>query len=283
MFKISRIGLRGLIGVAGLALGATSVHATYWSLFNVEGESSQSAAFVTYASRGDMLADTNRLGSFVPDTFGFGRNIVGSGSDGSTYWSLFNVEGESSQSAAFVTYASRGDMLADTNRLGSFVPDTFGFGRNIVGSGSDGSTYWSLFNVEGESSQSAAYVTYTSLGDMLADTNRLGSFVPDTFGFGRNIVGSGSDGSTYWSLFNVEGESSQSAAYVTYTSLGDMLADTNRLGSFVPDTFGFGRNIVGSGSDVVPEPSTVILAASGLVGLAAFGWRRRKRRTGPSE
>ena len=27
----------------------------------------------------------------------------------------------------------------------------------------------------------------------------------------------------------------------------------------------------------IPEPSTVILAAIGLVGLAAFGWRRRKR------
>ncbi len=27
----------------------------------------------------------------------------------------------------------------------------------------------------------------------------------------------------------------------------------------------------------IPEPSTVMLAAMGLVGLAAFGWRRRKR------
>ena len=31
------------------------------------------------------------------------------------------------------------------------------------------------------------------------------------------------------------------------------------------------------GLAVIPEPSTVILAAMGLVGLAAFGWRWRKR------
>ncbi len=33
----------------------------------------------------------------------------------------------------------------------------------------------------------------------------------------------------------------------------------------------------GAVARIIPEPSTVILAAIGLVGLAAFGWRRRKR------
>ncbi len=36
-------------------------------------------------------------------------------------------------------------------------------------------------------------------------------------------------------------------------------------------------NSVGFRVAFIPEPSTVILAAIGLVGLAAFGWRRRKR------
>ena len=31
------------------------------------------------------------------------------------------------------------------------------------------------------------------------------------------------------------------------------------------------------GLAIIPEPSTIILAAIGLVGLAAYGWRRRKR------
>ena len=55
-------------------------------------------------------------------------------------------------------------------------------------------------------------VTYASLTDMLDDTNRTGVFDP-TRGFGRNIVGSGSDGTAYWNVFNIEGESDQSAAY----------------------------------------------------------------------
>ncbi|WP_375691324.1 VPLPA-CTERM sorting domain-containing protein [Pseudooceanicola sp. LIPI14-2-Ac024] len=252
--------------------------ATYWSLFNVEGESSIGADYVTYGSLADMLADSNRLS--VNTLGGFGRNIVGSGSDGSTYWSLFNVEGESSIGADYVTYGSLADMLADSNRLS--VNTLGGFGRNIVGSGSDGSTYWSLFNVEGERSIGADYVTYGSLADMLADSNRLS--VNTLGGFGRNIVGSGSDGSTYWSLFNVEGESSIGADYVTYGSLADMLADSNRLS--VNTLGGFGRNIVGSGAFVtrdepnpVPLPASVPALLSGLGALAALRWRRKTRQT----
>jgi hypothetical protein len=101
--------------------------------------------------------------------------------------------------------------------------------------------YWSLFNIEGEGSVSAEYVTYTILADMLGDTNRTGVFVPNAAGVGRNIVGSGSSGTTYWSLFNNEGESSVSAEYVTYATLADMLGDTNRTGVFVPNAAGVGH------------------------------------------
>jgi hypothetical protein len=264
-----------LVGFLGLA--NTAARAEYWSLFNIEGESAFSAQYVTYNTLGDMLSDTNRLGVFTPDHFGAGQNIVDGGSNGQTYWNLFNIEGESDLSAQFATYTSRTDMLADTNRLGVFTPNHFGAGQNLVGSASDGTTYWNLFNIEGESDFSAQFVTYSSLSDMLADTNRLGVFTPNHFGAGQNLVGSGSDGTEYWNLFNIEGESDFSAQYVTYSSLSDMLADTNRLGVFTPNDFGAGQNLVGTGSDsfpaplpAVPEPGSwaMLVIGSALVGSA---------------
>ena len=140
--------------------------------------------------------------------------------------------------------------------LGVFSPNPLGFGDNIVGSDSDGTNYWSLFNIEGESSLTAQYVTYATLTDMLGDTNRLGVFSPNSFGFGDNIVGSGSDGTNYWSLFNIEGESSLTAQYVTYATLTDMLGDTNRLGDLQSEFFRLRRQHrrVGLGRHELLEP-----------------------------
>ncbi len=141
-----------------------------------------------------------------------------------------------------------------------------------AGAANASTVYWSLFNIEGESSIAADYVTYGSLTDMLADANRTGTFTMS--GAGRNIVGSGSDGTTYWSLFNIEGESSIASDYVTYGSLTDMLADANRTGTFTMS--GAGRNIVGSGAGMLavapppPPPAAVIPLPAGfwLLGTA---------------
>jgi hypothetical protein len=272
-----------LVAAALLIAGSPPAMATYWNVFNVEGESTLSAQIVTYASLADMLGDVNRTGVFTPNPLGFGVNIVGGDSDGSAYWNVFNIEGESAFSAQIVTYASLADMLGDVNRTGVFTPNPLGFGVNIVGSGSDGTTYWNVFNIEGESAFSAQIVTYASLADMLADTNRTGVFTPNPLGFGVNIVESGSDGSAYWNAFNIEGESAFSAQIVTYASLADMLGDVNRTGVFTPNPLGFGVNIVGSGADIlvappppgaIPEPATIGLLGSALLTLALARRRR---------
>ncbi len=93
---------------------------------------------------------------------------------------------------------------------------------------------------------------------------------------------SGSDGLTYWNVFNIEGESSVTAGIVTYGSLSDMLHDTNRLQDVSPNSQGFGRNVVGSGSDnfptaagAVPEPATWGLMLVGFLALGAIVRRQR--------
>jgi hypothetical protein len=104
---------------------------------------------------------------------------------------------------------------------------------------------------------------------MLNDTNRLGVFSPNTFA-GPNVVGSGSDGNLFWSLFNIEGENDLTAQYVTYSALDDMLNDTNRLGVFSPNTFA-GANVVGSGAFSSTNLAPIPLPASALLLLGALG------------
>jgi ABC-type uncharacterized transport system permease subunit len=83
----------------------------------------------------------------------------------------------------------------------------------------------------------------------------------------------------YWNVFNIEGESSITAAIVTYGSLADMVSDSNRTGTFNVGG-GFGQNIVGSGATLssivsVPEPTTVSLITLAIAALGLVAFRRK--------
>ncbi len=159
----------------------------------------------------------------------------------------------------------------------------FLFYATLFGSTANASViYWNLFNVEGENSINARYATYATFNDMLNDENRVvTSIAPDGAGVAQNVIGSGSDGTTYWNLFNVEGENSISARYATYATLNDMLDDENRVvTSIAPDGAGVARNVIGSGAaffggpiSPIPIPGTIWLLLSGLVGIGIFRQR----------
>jgi hypothetical protein len=149
--------------------------------------------------------------------------------------------------------------------------------------------YYNLFNREDDSAASAIFTTYATLNDMLNDTNRTGHITPDGFLSGRNVIDAGSDGTTYWNLFNREDDSAASAIFITYATLNDMLNDTNRTGRFTPDGFLSGRNVIGAGfgfdngigggpnPGAIPEPISIVTLAAPLLLLLARRQRLARR------
>ena len=279
-FKI--LAFATLLGAAAPA-SATSV---YWSVFNPEDEVMTNAVFVTYATLDDMIRGQNPI---TGDTNAPGQrdtraNIVGSGSDGNRFWNVFNYEGDNQRDAIFVLYDSFQEMSTDQNRLGTFRPDGAGRAANAIGSASDGSRYWTLFNDEGDLLDDAVYVLYGSLMDMLLDENPLAEVSPTgTIGpngdYGANVVGTGSDGQTFWSLFNFEGDAQRPSIFVTYNTLEDLFGDVNRKDAVKVDFPGV-ANRVGSGfgpATTVPLPAGLPLLLTGVAALGYLGARRRAR------
>ena len=169
------------------------------------------------------------------------------------YWLVFNIENETAQGARIATFNTLNDMLNDENRTSVVAPDGGFVPENIVGSGSNGKTYWNVFNIENETAQGARIATYNTLNDMLNDENRTAVVAPDGGFVPENIVGSGSDGKIYWNVFNIEEETAQGARIVTYNTLNDMLNDENRTSVVAPDGGFVAENVVGAGASVIDD------------------------------
>ena len=92
---------------------------------------------------------------------------------------------------------------------------------------------------------------------MLTDSNRVGTFFPasnsNNIATGTDLIATGSDGQTYWTLFNPEGESNTDSVIITYATLNDMLTDTDRLGAFFPTAGSVGTAIISTGANIMLE------------------------------
>ncbi|MGQ8366108.1 hypothetical protein [Glaciecola sp. 1036] len=171
------------------------------------------------------------------------------------YWNLFNDTTSNTSVPSYVTYSTLEDMLTDTNRVDIFSPDGYGsnVANNLVATGSDGTHFWNFFNNLSTATSIPSFSTYSDINGMLNDTNRTGFYEPTGYSveIANNIIATGSDGTTYWNLFNNLSNPNGIPVYATYASLMDMLADTNRIDIFSPTGYSadIANNIVASGSD----------------------------------
>ncbi len=198
-----------LTAAAALAwtTNGSAASAVYWNVFNVEGESALSADIVTYGALGDMLADQNRTGVSTRTRSGSGPTSWGPGRTGRRTGTCSTSRLSSDLSADIVTYGALGDMLADQNRTGVFTPNAARVRDQHRGVRVGRDDILERVQRRGRvrpcrptSSPTARWATCwrTRTGPASSRRTRSGS--------GPDIVGSGADGTTYWNVFNVEGE-----------------------------------------------------------------------------
>jgi len=129
---------------------------------------------------------------------------------------------------------------------------------------------WSFTSLE---NGGTVYASGTATGQDLSSTflftNTFGYDVYQITASGLNV---GLDAGTYW--LNIDGQDSGGSDVYWDENSGPSLASENSLGTIPSESF----SLLGStGGQTTPEPSTLMLFGSGVVGLTALV---RKRRAG---
>ncbi len=195
----------------------------------------------------------------------FLSNLVGTGTE--------TFEGISGSAPVTLTFPGAGTAtLSGSGSIVSVTPgSTNGFGRYAI----SGSKYW---EVEVNSSTTPAFTISFSdpvaaFGFFGVDIGDFGGQIGLTFANGttqtylvNNTVGSGGsiDGSVlFWGIIDTQNP---------FTSVS--FTDTN-----ISDVFAFDNMTIGSVEQVnptVPEPTSILLLTTGIMGIGLAAWRRKK-------
>jgi hypothetical protein len=122
-----------------------------------------------------------------------------------------------------------------------------------------------------------AFSTYPTMADLLAGTNGLSQFSAIDVNAAFSTTGITWDGSQFLVMFESDADrpGGSELAFSTYPTMADLLAGTNGLSQFSAIDVNAAFSTTGLWTTaVVPEPSTLVLFAAGL--MLMVGFVRRK-------
>jgi hypothetical protein len=244
------------------AAGGIGFDSTGWVDQGGGGEATITSGSVTPSgsalttSGNNVYSYIRRLGRYLDtNTFADYRDGNGNiGKDNTTLYMSFVMK--STNLGSFYELELHRDGLADGTRIGGIGNDTTGTNVNLRSNVTSPSTYDS-----GTYSKIAAATTdaslYVAKFDFLSGSDKVTVYANPTLG------------------------TEPTTAALVKTDAGDMSFDALSLASFnggvfYADEIRLGTTFASVTPSSVPEPSTVGLLVTGLFGLLAYAWRKRK-------